>query len=128
MRIHYIKESLNIESNNYIEDTYNILSNLILDKEKDNNNTYITLMTMHQSKGLEADIVFIVDANEGIIPSLKQERQKDIEQERKVFYVAMTRAKEKLYILSSSKRYLKGITKSYIPSRFIFDAGLLEGG
>ena len=83
-------------------------------------------MTMHQSKGLEADIVFIVDAMEGIIPSLKKERQKDIEQERKVFYVSMTRAREKLYILSSSNRYLKGITKRYIPSRFILDAGLMK--
>ena len=81
---------------------------------------------MHQSKGLEADIVFIVDAMEGIIPSIKQERLKDIEQERKLFYVSMTRAKEQLYILSSSKRYLKGITKTYIPSRFIFDSGLIE--
>ena len=125
-RIHYIKESLNIESTNYIDDTYNILTNMFLDKEKETKNTNITIMSMHQSKGLEADIVFIVDAMEGIIPSIKQERLKDIEQERKLFYVSMTRAKEQLYILSSSKRYLKGITKTYIPSRFIFDSGLIE--
>ncbi|MBP5551493.1 MAG: ATP-dependent helicase [Bacilli bacterium] len=126
MRIHYIKESLDIESTNYIDDTYNILSNLFLDKDKELKQSNITLMTMHQSKGLEADIVFIVDAMEGIIPSLKKERQKDIEQERKVFYVSMTRAREKLYILSSSNRYIKGLNKRYIPSRFIIDAGLMK--
>lgn len=126
MRIHYIKESLDIESTNYIDDTYNILSNLFLDKDKELKQSNLTLMTMHQSKGLEADIVFIVDAMEGIIPSLKKERQKDIEQERKVFYVSMTRAREKLYILSSSNRYIKGLNKRYIPSRFIIDAGLMK--
>ena len=126
MRIHYIKESLDINSSNYIDDTYNILSNLFLDKDKELKQSNITLMSMHQSKGLEADIVFIVDAMEGIIPSIKIDRQKDIEQERKLFYVSMTRAKEKLYILSSSHRFIKGSNKTYIPSRFLTDAGLMK--
>ena len=126
MRIHYIKESLDINSENFIDDTYNILSNLFLDKDKELKLSNILIMSMHQSKGLEADIVFIVDAMEGIIPSIKIDRQKDIEQERRLFYVSMTRAKEKLYILSSSYRFIKGSNKTYIPSRFLTDAGLMK--
>ena len=61
---------------------------------------------------------------EGIIPSLKKETLSYIEQERKLFYVSMTRAKEKLFILSASKRFLKGSNKYYEPSRFIEEADL----
>lgn len=125
-RIHLISELFNTKSEDYINDTYNILSNLFLDKEIKNKEYNITLMTMHQSKGLEADIVFIVDAMEGIIPSTKKETLKEIEQERKLFYVSMTRAKEQLHILSSSKRYQRGSNKIYTPSRFILEAGLLK--
>ena len=57
------------------------------------------MTTMHSSKGLEYDTVFIIDANEGITPHKKAVFDVDIEEERRMFYVAMTRAKKKLYIL-----------------------------
>jgi DNA helicase-2/ATP-dependent DNA helicase PcrA len=67
----------------------------------------ITIATMHSSKGLEFAVVFIVDANEGITPHKKAILPEDLEEERRLFYVAMTRAKEALYILSAKDRYNK---------------------
>lgn len=62
----------------------------------------VTLATLHSSKGLEFDNVFIVDVNEGIMPYKKAVLDKDIEEERRLFFVGMTRAKEKLVISSVS--------------------------
>ena len=67
-------------------------------KQINNKNKGINIMTMHGSKGLEFKIVFIVDANQGIIPTSKALRERDFEEERRVFYVAMTRAAEVLCV------------------------------
>ena len=67
----------------------------------------VTIATMHSSKGLEFEAVFIVDANEGVTPHKKAALPSDIEEERRLFYVAMTRAKEYLYLLSVKNRYNK---------------------
>jgi DNA helicase-2/ATP-dependent DNA helicase PcrA len=74
---------------------------------KNNKTDSITIATMHSSKGLEFQVVFIIDANEGITPHKKAVLEEDVEEERRLFYVAMTRAKENLYILSSKERYNK---------------------
>ncbi len=58
----------------------------------------VNIMTMHGSKGLEFKVVFILNVNQGIIPSSRAAREQDFEEERRVFYVAMTRAKEYLHI------------------------------
>ena len=76
---------------------------------------YVTMTTMHSSKGLEYDTVFIIDANEGITPHKKAVFDVDIEEERRMFYVAMTRAKKKLYIFCPKERY----NKSLETSRFV---------
>ncbi len=68
---------------------------------------HVMVATMHSSKGLEFHTVFIADANEGIIPHKKAALPEDIEEERRLFYVAMTRARETLYILSAKERYNK---------------------
>lgn len=65
------------------------------------------LATMHSAKGLEYKIVFIIEANEGITPYQKAVIQADLEEERRLFYVAMTRAKEKLYLCIVKERYNK---------------------
>lgn len=65
----------------------------------------VTLTTMHSAKGLEYDNVFILDANEGITPYKKAVLEPDIEEERRMFYVAMTRARLRLYIFYSLKRH-----------------------
>lgn len=65
----------------------------------------VTLSTMHSAKGLEYRIVFIIDANEGICPHHKAALPADIEEERRLFYVAMTRAKERLHLCAVRERY-----------------------
>lgn len=75
----------------------------------------ITITTMHGSKGLEFSVVFIVDVNEGISPHKKAVLEADIEEERRLFYVAMTRAKESLHIYAAKERY----NKQMKASRFI---------
>ena len=75
----------------------------------------VALMTMHGSKGLEYPIVYIIDANEGVTPHRKAVLEADLEEERRMFYVAMTRAKERLCICAAKERYGKKLE----PSRFI---------
>ena len=67
----------------------------------------VSLMTMHSSKGLEFRVVYILDANEGITPHHKAVLDQDMEEERRMFYVAMTRAKERLHIYYVTERYHK---------------------
>jgi len=67
----------------------------------------VTLSTMHSAKGLEYRVVFVVDANEGTIPHHKAGLPADIEEERRLFYVALTRAKERLHICAVKERYHK---------------------
>lgn len=93
--------------------------NLHLQKEKSNKQKERTngvqLLSMHGAKGLEYKIVFVISANEGVIPHKKAKLEEEIEEERRIFYVAATRAKEKLYI-----SYLKEKNgKEQCPSRFI---------
>lgn len=71
--------------------------------EGDTNNR-INIMTMHGSKGLEFKVVFIVDANQGIIPTSKALRERDFEEERRLFYVAITRAIDYLNIYAVEER------------------------
>src|SRR5699024_4037368 len=74
-----------------------------------NSNSNITLSTVHQSKGLEYDSVFVIDLVDGEFPMKPQsldyeERKDEIEEERRLFYVAMTRAKYNLYLIAPTKR------------------------
>ena len=75
----------------------------------------ICLMTMHGAKGLEFDTVFVIQSNEGVIPYKKAKLDAEIEEERRMFYVAMTRAKQRLII-----SYVKTKNgKEASPSRFV---------
>lgn len=65
----------------------------------------VTLSTMHSAKGLEYRIVFVIDVNEGVVPHHKSATPADIEEERRLFYVAMTRAKERLHLCAVRERY-----------------------
>ncbi|MBP5608009.1 MAG: ATP-dependent helicase [Lachnospiraceae bacterium] len=87
-------------------------------REKDRD--AVQLMTMHGSKGLEYSMVILPDVNEGLIPQKKAKEDKEIEEERRIFYVAMTRAKDKLFIFYQKKSAGGNIK----PSRFIKEAGL----
>ena len=69
------------------------------------NTDCVSLMTMHSSKGLEFPIVYILDANEGVTPHHKAVLEADLEEERRMFYVAMTRAKDRLHVYYARERY-----------------------
>ncbi len=94
---------------------------LISDVDKyDENADVVTMMTMHSAKGLEFPKVFIVGAEEGLFPSYRSmESELEMEEERRLCYVAMTRAKRELYITCSKRRMLYGQTSYGKPSRFI---------
>ena len=80
-------------------------------------------MTIHKSKGLEFNTVFVIGCNEGIIPGYST-RINDIEEDRRVFYVAMTRAKQNLYLLSSKVHFITGRTLKLKPSQFLYESNI----
>lgn len=89
------------------------------DEKKDDKN-FVSLMTLHSAKGLEFDIVFIVGAEEGILPHIQsQYSDEELEEERRLMYVGMTRAKEEVYLIWSSRRRMFGQLKINENSRFI---------
>ena len=94
---------------------------LISDVDKyDENADVVTMMTMHSAKGLEFPRVFLCGAEEGLFPSYRSmESDEELEEERRLCYVAMTRAKKQLFITCSQRRMLYGQTVYSRPSRFI---------
>ena len=94
---------------------------LYTDLDRDDQSTdRVLMMTMHSAKGLEFDTVFIVGAEEGIFPGVRAIGEPDeMEEERRLCYVAMTRAKRKLYFTSAKRRMLFGKTSAFESSRFI---------
>ncbi len=90
------------------------------DDEKDGDNDKVTLMTIHSAKGLEFKNVFIVGLEEDLFPSqMMLGSRDDLEEERRLFYVAITRAEHKLIISYAESRYQFGRLKSCEPSRFL---------
>jgi len=81
-------------------------------KKSNENDKGVRLMTFHSSKGLEFDIVYIIDVNEGSVPYKKAKGVDEIEEERRMFYVAMTRARKKLFICYCVENFGKSIGKS----------------
>ena len=89
-----------------------------LDEMDDGN--YVTLATIHSVKGLEFPVVFICGLEDGIIPSSRSDSEgRGTEEERRLMYVAITRAKEKLYLTRSKSRFLYGHRELTAPSRFV---------
>jgi len=82
----------------------------------------VTLITLHQAKGLEFPVVFIVGLEEGILPHRRSfDDPEEMEEERRLCYVGITRAKERLYLLRSYRRSLFGGSTANPPSRFLQD-------
>ncbi|MFY9153515.1 MAG: UvrD-helicase domain-containing protein [Prolixibacteraceae bacterium] len=104
--------------NNYMEDVA-LLTDQDSDKEEDMDR--ITLMTIHSAKGLEFKNVFIVGVEENLFPSNQngQKTAEDFEEERRLFYVALTRAEQNAYLSYSRQRYKWGKLEFCDPSRFI---------
>ena len=79
----------------------------------------VTLMTMHNAKGLEYPVIFILGMEEGLFPSRKSlDEDKGVEEERRLCYVAITRAKKELFLTNAKQRTMYGSTTYTIPSRF----------
>lgn len=99
------------------------LNSISLSSDTDNleeQDDQVTLMTLHSAKGLEYPCVFLVGLEEGIFPSFRSiETPKEIEEERRLFYVGITRAKQYLYLSLAKKRTIFGSTSYNQPSRFI---------
>lgn len=96
----------------HIDDFISELKNQHSIKKQDVQKDAITLTTIHSAKGLEFDAVFISAVVEGVIPHEKSKTLAEIEEERRLFYVAMTRAKQLLYISIINSRYEDKTTKS----------------
>ncbi len=80
----------------------------------------VALMTLHAAKGLEFPVVFIVGVEEGLLPYLRDD-EADEEEERRLFYVGMTRAQERLFLTYAKRRRLFGRLVEHPPSRFLED-------
>ena len=88
--------------------------------ELTNEDDYVPLMTMHASKGLEFPVVFIIGMEEGIFPSRQcMFDPTEVEEERRLAYVGITRAKDTLYLTRSESRMVYGATNRNRPSRFL---------
>ena len=99
------------ELNDYVSQCRELVKQTQEKKDEEEEKPGIRLMTMHASKGLEFDTVYLPDVNEGKVPSRQSVTKEAVEEERRMFYVAMTRAKKQLHIL-----YCSGKDR---PSRFL---------
>ena len=79
----------------------------------------VTLMTVHSSKGLEFDTVFLAGMEDELFPSLREETEEELEEERRLAYVAITRAKRKLYLSFAHRRRRFGEYRDSTPSQFL---------
>ena len=121
----YQKETGTVNLEDFLED----ISIVADSADHQNLENAITLMTMHSAKGLEFKVVFLVGMEEGIMPhSMSMNEASELEEERRLCYVGITRAKERLYITNAKKRMLFGNTNMNPPSRFIgeIDPNLIE--
>lgn len=117
-----IRELIQIASAHCTFDEFmeNISLNVDISNESENANDKVNIMTMHASKGLEFKTVIIIGANEGICPSrYMMETPEQIKEERRLFYVAMTRAKENLFILRAKVSFSGNTPHFCMKSRFV---------
>ena len=92
-----------------------------MDKDSDENDNKITLMTVHASKGLEFKNVFVVGLEEQLFPSQMCQSTAEVEEERRLLYVAITRAEENCFLSYAKSRFRNGETQFSNPSRFFND-------
>ena len=105
----------NVNLGDFLEEI-SLISDISSHKE-DNNE--VTLMTIHSAKGLEFDVVFLIGMEEGIFPHNMSLMEDNLEEERRLCYVGITRARERLYITNAKRRMLYGKDQMNLPSRFI---------
>ncbi len=125
--INNLQELVNVAEEFVPEEENNVLGEFLqqvalvsdLDSMEEESNN-VTMMTLHAAKGLEFPTVFIAGMDEGIFPSQRTlQVPSEVEEERRLMYVGITRAEEKLYLVSAKRRQTWGEYKYYNPSRFI---------
>ena len=117
------EEAIRAEAARHGSDLASFLSHVSLctrESEGPRDPQRISLLTFHAAKGLEFPVVFIAGAEEGITP-MEDERGVDLPEERRLFYVAMTRARDALRISHCRQRTRRGVTREARPSRFLDD-------
>ena len=98
-------------------DKVSLVSDVDLYEDKGNR---VSLMTLHCAKGLEFPCVFITGMEDGLLPHHRRgEEIQDIEEERRLFYVGMTRARERLFLSRAERRHTFGVGHANLPSRFL---------
>lgn len=95
---------------------------LLTDMDNEDKDNCVTLMTVHAAKGLEFDVVYIVGLEEGLFPTKRAIDENNVEEERRLCYVATTRAKKKLYMLYAQNRMIYGRIMPCRRSRFLDEA------
>jgi DNA helicase-2/ATP-dependent DNA helicase PcrA len=98
------------------------LQQVALFSEQDNlksDEGIVTLMTIHNAKGLEFPVVFLLGMEDGVFPHMRSIEAGDVEEERRLAYVGITRAKQKLYLTYARRRSLYGGSEWNLPSRFL---------
>lgn len=115
----YVKLNPNATVDEYLNQV-----SLSSDMDEMNDGNYVTLATIHSVKGLEFDKVFLVGMEEGILPTSRaNDNPEDLEEERRLVYVAITRARKRIWVTRSRSRYLYGNREQTRPSRFLKDMG-----
>ncbi len=116
-----ITKNFERESGNASLEDFLLETSLISDVNENNNDEdRVSLMTIHSVKGLEFEVVFISGLEEGLFPHINSLNEKEgLEEERRLFYVAITRAKKLIYLFNTKMRMIFGRTNISSPSRFI---------
>jgi len=122
------RDERNLGGRDALEDFLRILA-LREDGDEDSSGDVVTLTTMHGAKGLEFEVVFLVGLEEGLVPHIRTQSERvtdvalegaaSLDEERRLFYVAVTRAKDALYLCRAERRAFRGKIVARTPSRFL---------
>lgn len=124
--VNSVREFIKMNENATVADYLQTVS-LYSDTDDMNGDNAVTLATVHSAKGLEFPVVFVVGLEDGTFPSVRMgEDSSHIEEERRLMYVAVTRARKRLFLTYSKSRFLYGETRYNIPSRFLVECGLVH--
>lgn len=127
-RLQNVRELLNLavryDHANPPEGVEQLLEEVALASEQDSLDASagaVSLMTVHASKGLEFDAVFITGLEQGLFPSTREDEERDPEEERRLFYVAVTRARKQVFLTYARERMKYGSREHTLPSEFLSD-------
>ncbi|MEY3002432.1 MAG: hypothetical protein RLZZ428_807 [Pseudomonadota bacterium] len=117
------KANLLLELSGHYAELQRFVNAMVLGGNELSEGEGVNLLTVHASKGLEFPEVYVIDLVDGRFPNRKM--MSSIEEERRLFYVAVTRAKDKLYLSLAKYDRLKKV--EYVPSQFLYEAGMIKG-